>query len=97
MEAQADHAAAAGHRLLLCADEPGPHRRGSAAAGVHPHGPRPDQGQARHTPSSGWQDDHQPAAGPDHHTCQVSVRDTLGLSLSPGTDPSGSGDESASF
>lgn len=42
-EEEADRAAAAGHRLLLCADEQGQHCRGSAAAGVHPHRPRPDQ------------------------------------------------------
>ncbi len=38
-EAEADHAAAARHRLLVCADKQGQHRWGSAAAGVHSHCP----------------------------------------------------------
>lgn len=60
-EEEADHSAAARHRLLFCADKQRQYCWGSAAAGVHPHCPWPDQDQAQHTSGSGWQDDNQPA------------------------------------
>lgn len=44
-EEEADHTAAAGHRLLLRADEPGEQRRRTPAAGLHPNcsGPAEDE------------------------------------------------------
>lgn len=72
-EEKADHAAAARHRILFCADKQGQHCWRSAAAGGHPHRPWPDQDQAQHTSGSGRQDDHRTAKRPDEHTCQVSA------------------------
>lgn len=82
---EADHTAAARYRIFNCADKQRQHSWRSAATGVCPHCPWPNQHQAHHLSAPRWQDDNQPDQVPEYSTCKVSTnKHALAGSFHPG-------------
>lgn len=73
LKEEADHTAAARHRIFNCADKQRQHSWRPAATGVRPHRPWPNQHQAHHLSAPRWQDDNQSDQVPEYSTRKVSA------------------------